>query len=574
MKILFGSQTGTAREWAHTLGEQVTKRGYQVTVLNLADYDPDELTYENLLLFVISTYTDGKPPEACIPFYEWLQDHSLDFRVHRTAYQDIKFGVFGIGSSIYGKKRFNATGRQLDKMLSRLSAKPIVPLGAGDNGAGVEISEGFDKWTKKLWPALERAATAGANISDKQEIKVSNEPEDDSEPEEDGEPLADVEDIGVMMKKTKKPTKQVTQEEEEESSDEEDEELTLTGSPKEMLTPSLRKALTKQGYRLLGSHSGVKMCRWTKAMLRGRGGCYKHTFYGISSYQCMEMTPSLACANKCVFCWRHHKNPVGKEWRWQADGPEDLITLALKNHKDMIKQMKGVPGVEKERFEEAFTVRHCALSLVGEPIIYPYINEFVDLLHSKDISSFLVTNAQFPDKIVTLFFFFFGHLPFFFLITSPQDAINPVTQLYVSVDAATKDSLQKVDRPLFADFWERFLSCLDSLSRKGQRTVYRLTLIKEWNVDELLNYGQLVERGKPSFIEIKGVTYCGTSKASTLTMKNVPFHEEVVRFCEELISSTPFLSENYELACEHEHVSAHPNFFFSLLLTPTSFFFF
>ena len=37
-------------------------------------------------------------------------------------------------------------------------------------------------------------------------------------------------------------------------------------------------------------------------MLRGRGGCYKHTFYGIKSYQCMEMTPSLACANKCVFC--------------------------------------------------------------------------------------------------------------------------------------------------------------------------------------------------------------------------------------------------------------------------------
>ena len=61
-----------------------------------------------------------------------------------------------------------------------------------------------------------------------------------------------------------------------------------------VLTP-----LAKQGYKLVGSHSGVKLCRWTKSMLRGRGGCYKHTFYGISSYQCMESTPSLACANKC-----------------------------------------------------------------------------------------------------------------------------------------------------------------------------------------------------------------------------------------------------------------------------------
>ena len=42
------------------------------------------------------------------------------------------------------------------------------------------------------------------------------------------------------------------------------------------------------------------------------GGCYKHTFYNISSFQCMEMTPSLACANKCVFCWRHHTNPVAR----------------------------------------------------------------------------------------------------------------------------------------------------------------------------------------------------------------------------------------------------------------------
>ena len=59
----------------------------------------------------------------------------------------------------------------------------------------------------------------------------------------------------------------------------------------------------------------------------------------------------------------------------------------------------GVPGVKAERYEEGLRPRHCALSLVGEPIMYPQINEFVELLHSKQISSFLVTNAQFPDAI-------------------------------------------------------------------------------------------------------------------------------------------------------------------------------
>ena len=45
---------------------------------------------------------------------------------------------------------------------------------------------------------------------------------------------------------------------------------------KPMVTASLAKSLGKQGYKIVGTHSGVKLCRWTKAMLRGRGGCYKH----------------------------------------------------------------------------------------------------------------------------------------------------------------------------------------------------------------------------------------------------------------------------------------------------------
>jgi len=45
------------------------------------------------------------------------------------------------------------------------------------------------------------------------------------------------------------------------------------------------------------------------------------------------------------------------------------------------------------------------------------------------------------------------------------------------------------------------------------------------------------------------VTYCGTSKASSLTMNNVPYHQEVVDFTQTLCKYIP----DYELACEHEH---------------------
>lgn len=329
------------------------------------------------------------------------------------------------------------------------------------------------------------------------------------------ESVVDVEDMGPAIKQSLEEAKST--------------------EPREMVTKLQRKALTKEGYKIIGTHSAVKLCRWTKNQLRGRGGCYKHTFYGITSYQCMEVTPSLACANKCVFCWRHHKNPVGTEWRWKTDTPDVIVDNAISEHQKMVYMMKGVPGVQPERLADANTVRHCALSLVGEPIMYPHINEMLHRLHDRAISTFMVTNGQFPECV---------------------DALDPVTQLYVSVDAATKDSLKAVDRPLFKDFWERYMASLDFLSKKLGRTVYRMTLVKSYNMTEVEGYCELIERGLPDFIEIKAVTYCGKSDASSLTMQNVPWHEEVCEYAEAIayrLNERGISPVRYSVATEHQH---------------------
>ena len=195
----------------------------------------------------------------------------------------------------------------------------------------------------------------------------------------------------------------------------------------------------------------------------------------------------------------------------------------------MIKQMRGVPGVKPERLAEGMEPAHCALSLVGEPIMYPEINELCNQLHRRQISTFLVTNAQFPERI---------------------EQLVPITQLYVSIDAANKEELKAVDRPLFADFWERFQRSLVALKAKQQRTVYRLTLVRGWNTDEVQQYADLLDLGVPDFVEIKGVTYCGDTGNNPLTMKNVPFHEEVKAFGEALAAAR---GGEYGLACEHAH---------------------
>jgi len=60
---------------------------------------------------------------------------------------------------------------------------------------------------------------------------------------------------------------------------------------------------------------------------------------------------------------------------------------------------------------------------------------------------------------------------------------------------------------------------------------------------------------------VKGVTYCGDSKASPLTIKHCPFHEEVRAYCREMAAQ---LGDKYELACEHAHSNivliAHTDF--------------
>lgn len=51
---------------------------------------------------------------------------------------------------------------------------------------------------------------------------------------------------------------------------------------------------------------------------------------------------------------------------------------------------------------------------------------------------------------------------------------------------------------------------LKALRDKEQRTVYRLTLVKGWNAEDVEAYANLLGIGKPDLVEIKGVTYCGT----------------------------------------------------------------
>ncbi|MFT4304337.1 MAG: 4-demethylwyosine synthase TYW1 [Candidatus Woesearchaeota archaeon] len=292
-----------------------------------------------------------------------------------------------------------------------------------------------------------------------------------------------------------------------------------------MIHEDYKKELVRQQYRIIGEHSAVKVCHWTKQALRGKGMCYKFTFYGIRSHQCMQMSTSLSCANRCVFCWRGTKAPFSKEWKWGIDEPEEILQESIISHQKLLDGFGGNDKVKKEIFKQARTVKHTALSLTGEPIIYPKINEFIRLCNKKGISTFLVTNGQYPEVIRDL---------------------EPVTQLYMSLDASTKELLKKIDIPLFKDYWDRMNRSLDYLAQKKQRTCIRLTIIKDVNDNHLDKYAELIKRADADFIELKAYMFVGESRLR-LEEKNMPLHEEVIGISKELVKYL----DDYEIVSEH-----------------------
>lgn len=481
-------------------------------------------------------------------FLEHLRETHHDFRIDTAPLRSLAgYSVFGLGDKEGWPSEdegYCSQAVEADKWLSRLTAgKRAFPLGTA-NTKGASIDAEIEEWQHGLLEVMVgisegRGLGEGAPGSGE---AVESADEDSAAETDDGD------EIPAEARRPKQRSRPVlTQDLEDLGGSKSGLEIDFTttktsvqsSGPKEMVPKSspTYQALTKQGYQIVGSHSGVKICRWTKSALRGRGSCYKYSFYGISSHLCMEATPSLSCSNKCVFCWRHGTNPVGTTWRWTVDPPQMVFDGIKEGHYKKIKMMRGVPGVRAERFQEAMRIRHCALSLVGEPIFYPHINELLAMLHKEHISSFLVCNAQHPDQLA---------------------ALGPVTQLYVSIDASNAASLKKIDRPLHRDYWQRFLRCMDILQAKRytHRTVFRLTLVKGFNIEEEAEgYADLVLRALPAFVEVKGVTYCGTStsKGAGLSMQNVPFYEEVTAFVLALEGALNRRGLSYGIAAEHSH---------------------
>jgi tRNA wybutosine-synthesizing protein 1 len=148
--------------------------------------------------------------------------------------------------------------------------------------------------------------------------------------------------------------------------------------------------------------------------------------------------------------------------------------------------------------KEAMMPSHYAISLSGEPTMYPRLPELIRYLKSlrNTKSIFLVTNGQEPEMLYRL---------------QEEDALP--TQLYLSTNAPNRRLFYMVNKPKHRDAWERWLRSLHFLNEANTRTVVRITLMRSLNggLDLVPDFADMIKHGNPHFIEVKSYMHVGYS---------------------------------------------------------------
>lgn len=285
----------------------------------------------------------------------------------------------------------------------------------------------------------------------------------------------------------------------------------------------VKNLLEKQGHRIVGAHSAVKVCHWTKERLLRDRACYKSKFYGIDSHRCLQMTPSVAwCQHRCIFCWRPIEHTLGSEFDFAADEPDFIVDESMKKQRTLLGGYMGNEKADKLEVKEAWEPKHAAISLAGEPTTYPYIDELINGFHKRGLTTFLVTNGQNPDAL---------------------ENVNP-TQLYISLIAYDKELYRRINNPQLRDGWERLNRSIEIFSQKRTRKVVRITLVRGYNLEHPQRFAKLIRKANPDFIEPKGYVHVGYSR-KRLERSDMPSFEEVHRFSEILGRETGYNVKDY-----------------------------
>lgn len=298
-----------------------------------------------------------------------------------------------------------------------------------------------------------------------------------------------------------------------------------------MINGKIKDILKKQHYILIGRHSAVQICNWTKKSLRNEGYCYKEKFYGICSHKCCQMSPYIVCQNKCLHCWRPIELDFGLKLKEKKiDDEKKIIEECIKAQRKLLSGFKGYKNTDLKKWKEAQNPEQFAISLIGEPTLYPKLAELIKELREQKKTIFLVTNGLNPSALLNL---------------KKKNALP--TQLYLSLNTPNEKLYKIWHKSRLKNAWKIFNHTLKIFPKLPTRKVIRMTLVRNLNIkDEFIpEYANLIRKANPDFIEVKSYMSIGFSK-KRLGYERMPSHKEIKEFAFKLLNLLPgykFLDE-------------------------------
>lgn len=281
------------------------------------------------------------------------------------------------------------------------------------------------------------------------------------------------------------------------------------------LTKEEQKILEKSGYRFLGKngHAACKICHWTRESIVNRDVCYKQKFYGIESHRCLQMSPAVPfCQQKCSFCWRD-LSLTKTEWEGPWDDPETIVEDGIKEHNKLLCGYYGNDKADRKKLEEMKKPTNAAISLAGEPTLYPDIDGLIGEFNHQGFSTFLVSNGQNYNKLNTL--------------------ENEPSQTYLSLDAPNNKIYKELCNPQIDNAWDNLNKSLEILNTFTNNTALRITLVKGKNMINPEDYAKLIEKADSTYIEVKSYMCVGSSR-DRLSLDNMPSYDEVNAFASKI----------------------------------------
>jgi len=236
------------------------------------------------------------------------------------------------------------------------------------------------------------------------------------------------------------------------------------------------------------------------------------------------MTPTvLYCTMRCRFCWRTQSGDLSLKWDEtqlpKHDDPEEIVEGCIRAQLKILSGYKGNPKTNQDKYREALTPRHAAISLTGEPTLYPLLGDLIKGFHKRGFTTFLVTNGTVPEALSLL--------------------SEEPTQLYVSVCAPDEKTFLRTCRPQIPVAWKKLEETISLLPSFKCPTVTRLTLVRHVNLKRPDLYARMIERANPTYVEPKAYMHVGFSRLR-LGFENMPTHREIREFAVELAKETGY----------------------------------